>query len=505
MISCIPDGIYEIKEMDSMIGKYCTEVLRDDKSGLVSNEKYVLTQILFHFGLVAPVDKTVKELVQLFEMSEAVYKRSRDGLIAKGLLEERKVSVLGRGRARMGLVFSSAYLGELGDLVSHKDKNKYKLPQQSLVGELLDSGGYWKRSYLESKSTDLIDDVTHKERQKVGSSELKLKPSTRILMCILLVHSSVTGVVSGLGRSDLRKLTGMKRDKLVSHLSRLKSIGFLRHSVAGLTGGELLGVTKSEYILNLGWIGFEEKILPALVTIYVSPLWGADLTCEASGLYAQAKSIGVKVKGDIEDVYIRGFIPKNPDLALIWPVMKVTPELAKYFLDSNKLNIGEMLQFKIEQYASDLLNKYLSRLPLKDNTLIKNILDDIAINLLPAKYIEIEETKGYLSPLHKAELVKLIYEIARSIAEFIRSKIIVMDRYFINQGMNIYRMHHLLLPKATDRDLMSFCLLSYPEQTRAKDTHVLFIRGEDNKRKDEVSVKNSMEDIPSDVRAKYRL
>lgn len=477
---------YEINGMNDNDVNDCIAVLLEEKGGLKTEEKYVLIQILLHFGLSGVVDKKVKELTYLFEMSEAVFRRSRDSLMASGWLDESRMSVKGRGRAIRGMALSESSKKLIAGF-SDAEISK-KVFYMSLIRGLLHKDDCWSLPGFKVSKKGLVRDAT-----KVGHSEkLKFRPSMRVLMCILLAKADQVGVVSGLGHADLRRLTGMKRDKLVSHLSKLEEIGFIRFSFAGVTSGELFGVIKGEYILNLDWSGYKRKILPSIVTVYVSPQWSEGFTEEASGLFKQAKSIGLSSKNDADGVDVRGYIPRSSAESAeieVWAVFKNFTELAKPFFTSSKINIDGMLQWKIEKCASDILSKYLSRLPLDNDQYNDSILDSIAKDLLPTKY--------------KSQVVKLIYDIARSIANFIGNKLLIMERKLLNEKMNIYKMHHLLLPKAIDRDLMSFCLVSYPKRTSILESQVLFIEGGESKPNRTRVI--SLEDIPNEVKVKYRL
>jgi len=495
----------EINEVDSAVSEYCIAILMEDEIGLGSEEKYVLIQVLLNFGLAVPVDKTVKEVVRLFGISEAVYKRSRDLLISKGGLEGCQISIKGKGRARKGVILSPIYLEKLGTLASQTKCDGSEVANKSLIPDLLQSDGYWRQSGFDSKLAELASGTAHKNRPGVASTELKLRPPTRILMCVLLAHSDLTGVVCGLGYADLRKLTGMKRDRLVSHLTKLTEVGFLKASFSGLTGGRLFGVTKGEYLINLEWCGFKVKTLPAITSIFIPPSWGAGFSNEANGIYKQAKCIGVIPSSDIEDVPVRGVIPWGNGAIPFIPLFKDVPDLTKYFLDSNELQIEEMLQWKLEQCASELLNKYWQRLHPNDNVVTDTILSEIASDLLPAKYTDLEETVGYLSPIDNAELVRFIYSIAHRIAFYVKSKLTDLNRYLKGTGLNIHDMQHILLPKYVDRDLMSFCLISYPKKVRAKETCVVLLEGHESKFRNKFTFISDVEDIPDAIRDKYKL
>lgn len=476
--------------MDKAIGKYCSVLLLDKGQKLSSDEKYVLIQVLFHFGMDVVVKKTVKELVRLFGMSEAVYRKNRDSLIHKGLLVECRRSISGKGRMRKGLAFSASYLVELKELSAKYSERKY----EHLIHELLNPNGYWRLGDINLK-VDLISEEEQLHKNGESYTGLKLRPSVRIFMCILLAHSDLTGVVDGLGHADIKALTDMKRDGVVSQLSKLKDIGFLRGSISGLTGAGLFGVVKSEYLIDLAWCGFKEKVQPAVVSIFTPRPSSNQPIDEASGIFNQARRItDVDIdRGNVKEVAIRAFIHRSTPPIDSIPIFKLSPNLASYILDGNGLNIEKMLQWRIERYASKILSENWTKVNPKGipDTFYQNAVITLG-------------KQGDVGGDEKL-LAFLMCEISYSIAKFIRSILFDLEKSLNRQKLRFQNMNHLLLPKVSDRDLMSFCLLSYPKRTRAEEAIYVMLENDKEKPNKRLMKKVDYADIPPEVISKYCL
>jgi hypothetical protein len=79
----------------------------------------------------------------------------------------------------------------------------------------------------------------------------KLRISNRLLLIAMLFKADETGVVSSLGRAELRELTGLKKDGLTSQIKKLLDNGYIRFYVSGITHKLLFGAAAGVYFLNL--------------------------------------------------------------------------------------------------------------------------------------------------------------------------------------------------------------------------------------------------------------
>lgn len=227
---------------------YCQAILISQNMGLNSVEKFFLIRIICSFGLSKDIVSTVKELVKVLALSEAVLSRTRDELIKKGYVDELSGPLKSGGRPRRCFKISPRLLK--------------LLKANELDGELSNSP-----CIEELLFTSALQDIYVTSRE--GSIK-KIKPPMRILICIFLAHSSDVGLVSDLGSSDLIKLTGGSIHCLKPQLGLLRSVGFIMTSRSGFTNKQTKARIKSQYILNLAWKGLPSSAMPEQVILNIA-------------------------------------------------------------------------------------------------------------------------------------------------------------------------------------------------------------------------------------------
>ena len=471
--------------------EYCSAILMDRRLGLGAEEKDLLIKVVYLFGLKGVVVRATGDLLNEFCMSDAVFRKARNLLMRKGYLAEHQVLNGRKGRPQKGFCIGQKLISHIeAYLVKQKpEEGEYLLESQGLIDELLKP------------------DIS---KSRVGLTSQKApRPPVRILMSVLLAHADEIGVVISLGHADLRKLTGMERDRLVFQVSKLRALGFLRAYVPGITGGKLLGSVRGVYVLNRAWGGFESKVTPFVSTFY-NPLEGKGQfqSTEAYNLYAQAREIKSDKANDSENrgkVLVRHLLGNRTPNVCLFPAFKRTASMADFFLDSSSIKLVEVLQWKIERYACIFLNEHWLKLSYKDEFVDERLLNEIASELLPARIIKVDDKDESLEREVQRELVRFIYGISHSIAVYIKGNIHFAGLTDKRAGLPYHKMNHLLLPKVMDKDLKSFCLLSFMKSGKNKEATVgqAVLINETNGHTSDVSLVDSMEDVSGEIKTKY--
>ena len=238
---------------------YCKAILISRDVGLSSIEKFFLIRVICSFGLSVEVMNTVKELVKVLALSEAVLSRTRDDLVRRDYLEKLSGPLTSGGRPRKCFRISAHLLqvlqtGELGrDLCN----------SQSIEQMLF---------------TMTLQDIYVLDRE---GKNRKIKPPVRILICILLANATDVGLVSGLGHADLRKLIGGSLDRLKSQLDTLYEVGFILARRSGFTYKQTGKLFKGQYALNFMWEGLCHEQKPEQVVFCL----GSNSNAGMSGLH----------------------------------------------------------------------------------------------------------------------------------------------------------------------------------------------------------------------------
>jgi DNA-binding Lrp family transcriptional regulator len=109
-------------------------------------------------------------------------------------------------------------------------------------------------------------------RLLIGASqqdEKRLLFANRLLLAVLVAHADEFGVVRGLGRRKISKLTGLKSTVIGSRIETLLKQGFIRAYVPGSSSSDLFRPMSSLYYLNLQELTFGHS-LPQIALVHQS-------------------------------------------------------------------------------------------------------------------------------------------------------------------------------------------------------------------------------------------
>lgn len=235
---------------------YCKAILLSENMGFSSVEKFFLIRVVCSYGVSGEVLATVDALEERLCLSESVLKRTRNNLIEKEYLTNLPDPVNRGGRPRKCFKITTRCLELLQASVLDEE-----LCNREWVEELL---------FKDNLSEIRVPDRSGKTR--------KIRPPVRILMSVLLAHSSDVGLVSNLGHSDLRKLIGSTLDCLKSQMATLHEIGFILAMRSGFTHRQTGKLFKGQYALNFSWGELCGKLTAAQVVFCLGRMsWTAAL------------------------------------------------------------------------------------------------------------------------------------------------------------------------------------------------------------------------------------
>lgn len=111
-------------------------------------------------------------------------------------------------------------------------------------------------------------------RNTASSRELRI--ATRVFLAILLAHSDEFGVVTGLGKGDIRDMTRMSVDRVESQIQQLKRLNLILDYIPGGTSPVLFGKYTGIYYLDMNHCYLKAtQQLPRLILLGVSPYTGS--------------------------------------------------------------------------------------------------------------------------------------------------------------------------------------------------------------------------------------
>lgn len=318
---------------------------------LPSDVRYFLIKFLDVYGVDQYSKINYKALAKKFGVTDRVVTKSINYLVnEKQLIIQNKIETKGKGRKR----------------------SQFKVGAELIAS--INQGG------------SVIDRIHHiKLIQDILSIETKhsLKALNKLLMIVLLANATKTGVVNTLGKSDLRKLTGMTNDQLESQLNKLHKIGYIRRTVSGTTGEKLFGRVNSVYFLNLLHPDYSSSVKTGSLYLLHNLSFEQN---EAQNLFIYAKR-------------------KNRNG---YQFSNLLNECSEFFTTGFDQLVHDYLQMKIEEYALQLISYYL----LEKKPEIKNaVYEKIRKEIIPDKYCESEE-EAFPTEAHKTVLVELIFTVS---------------------------------------------------------------------------------------------
>jgi hypothetical protein len=368
---------------------YGYAVLMKDMENLTPEAKYVLIRILFIFGS-SQVTNAVKSLEKEIGVSDAVLKKARDLLIEQKYLIRMPVTLQSestskRGRPREGFQVSATLISELNDFIRErraKDRVLVAYPNR------LDRFLFWKAGQNKLMFSPRTNNQDNSPKRNVSGS---LSPASRVVVAVLYAISNANGVVRETGLTIIRKKSCMTLDRLESQIQILKDQGFILFRISGLTGGKLFGRSAGAFFLNVFdslIVGNSESSVIVMhktdkFNHYNDGVWawrvfGKNGIIPSAVEWDSNKSNGLniiklaeeslaRIRTKLEEsVPLKDYLYKNQDIfdmfklsisreAFGWPWDFKYLGLHEIFRREGQYRETQFLQYKIEQYASELL------------------------------------------------------------------------------------------------------------------------------------------------------
>lgn len=216
-----------------------TVMLAYKNANLTPEARWLLMQWLSKFGTDHSFDGTLKTLFKNLGMTYVQGRRAWNTLISNPEENQRKfieiehLPAKGRGRPRSRYKLAPKFLStlDISSCVSeHHTKEIAELAKTTLLS-------------AEKSPDDLVD----KGRQR----SYKLTLPNRWLLMILLAHTYIPGVVTCLGISKIRQLTGLSRARIDRQLKKLIGLGIIKLHQPGRYSSKANERRTSIYLLDI--------------------------------------------------------------------------------------------------------------------------------------------------------------------------------------------------------------------------------------------------------------
>lgn len=350
-----------------------------DMESISPEAKFFCVRFVAMSGGDQPVKLTVKELAAALGVTDRVVTTSLLELVDNGFLSHKKI-VEGKGRPKSEYQCLPAFTKKLKAL----------------------------SATLPMTHSSKIDHVLASAGKDVASMSI----TNRLLLAVLLAHADAFGVVRDLGLADLCKLTGLNRERVKGHIHKLQSISIFRFWKDGLTDPKLFGTVKTVYFLDMSHHSLGPAHNSTAVFVFYCGVkeWGYEDLDEAS-LIGQAVRFLRKSQTFDWDFALPSAMPvdgKYSSLAayfsLLWSPLGLGTEAQRELFRLYR----ELLQLKLEGYASFLLTSHWGRLTpapsLPDPMLLELIANDLKVLRRSKLDAELELLSEFL------------YEVARLLA-----------------------------------------------------------------------------------------
>lgn len=208
-------------------------------NGLEPEGKYLLVRLLLSYQADGGFVSTAKELSEGFGVSLPGVGKALKTFEGLGLFSVVSAPD-GRGRPKRRFTFTKR-LAALFAKVKLPESYKPAFSVESFLtldGKDSPESPIWRPDWNDGVVVD---------KGKSGGFSI----ANRLLIAVMLTQADRFGVVSSLGLAELRKATGLSKERLIYRLARLVATGVIRSCAPGATGRYLLGPAKSIYILNL--------------------------------------------------------------------------------------------------------------------------------------------------------------------------------------------------------------------------------------------------------------
>ncbi len=310
---------------------------------LPAEAKYFLAIFLKKFGAKSGINLKAQELSKILGMNTRMVKKCIDMLVDKNFLTQEKATLKNKNGGRPSFTY------KYGDKLN----------------------GYlekWEKSDNVNQHEYLIEKILSKNSsKKKGSNKNILKAPTKVLLAALLLHADKRGVVKDLGKADLKKLTGMSKERLKSQIRLLSKTKYLFKYLPGFNNHPLFVMVKSVYLIDIQAITKKENINKIVLECGNIPF----ITLGSSFAFLQKKDHSkpnIKPRRSLSHIF--NIIHKDIDTCLI---EMLTLKVNEYALSIVRIKLNTLISNKSRFYKC-LQKKILEELyakNLKANTLTK--------------------------------------------------------------------------------------------------------------------------------------
>lgn len=221
-----------------------TNMLTYKNARLTPEERWLLMQWMSVIGAGQSFDGTLKDLFKSLGMTYAQSRRAWDVLTDKHgdrqeqFIEIERLPIKGAGRPASRYRLSEKFVKEIKKYTSsptHHLEEIVTLTKTTLLS-------------AEKKTKNLVRDG---QRRRTG-----LTLPNRWLLMVLLAHADTPGVITSLGISKMRALTGMSRSRIDRQLKKLADLGIVAHHEPGRYSHQSNKRKTSIYLLDLAHPAF---------------------------------------------------------------------------------------------------------------------------------------------------------------------------------------------------------------------------------------------------------
>jgi len=322
---------------------------------------------------------TVKELAAALGVTDRVVTTSLLELVDNGFLSHKKI-VEGKGRPKSEYQCLPAFTKKLKALSA-----TLPMIHSSKIDHVLASAG----------------------KDVAGMSN-----TNRLLLAVLLAHADVFGVVRDLGLADLCKLTGLNRVRVKGHIHKLQSISIFRFWKDGLTDPKLFGTVKTVYFLDMSHhsLGPAHNSTAVFVFYCGVKAWGyedldeASLIGQAVRFLRKSQTFDWNFESSSAMPIDGKYSPLAAYFSLLWSPFGLGTEAQRELFRLYR----ELLQLKLDEYASFLLTNHWGRLTQTPSRPDPRLLELIAKDLKVLRRLKLDADLDLLS--------EFLYEVAKPLA-----------------------------------------------------------------------------------------
>lgn len=246
---------------------------------LTPEARWLLMQWASVIGLEKSIDCPLQTLFARLGLTYAQGRRAWDVLVDKQgerqeqFIEIERLPTIGPGRPALRYRLSSKLVKALQKTPSPSTQHAEEIA--TLTKTTLLSA--------ENRTKDLVRDGRRRR--------LRLTLPNRWLLMVLLAHADTPGVITSLGISKMRVLTGMSRSRIDRQLKKLVDLGIVAHHEPGRYSHQAKNRKTSIYLLDLAHHSFG-KYTRTPVTIVSPPSSTKPKVTESKGGIQKTELIG---------------------------------------------------------------------------------------------------------------------------------------------------------------------------------------------------------------------